>query len=70
MLAGTPVKEGDLLVELNADLLTIQLAQAEAQMAEAVAGIATARVRVDRATKTFDRIEALRGSSSFSRGPV
>ncbi len=68
VLSGTRVNEGDLVVELNADLLTILLAQAESQMAEALAGIATARVRVDRASTAFARVDALRGSSSFSQG--
>lgn len=68
VLAGSRVAAGDLLVELNDDLLTIQVAQSEAQLAEAVAGIETARARVDRARISLDRIEALRGGSSFSQG--
>ncbi len=68
VLAGTRVEAGDLLVELNRELLTILVAQAEAQMAEAAAGIATARVQVDRTDKALARIEALRGSSAFSEG--
>ena len=68
VLAGSRVATGDLLVELNDDLLTIQVAQSEAQLAEAEAGIETARARVDRARIALDRIEALRGGSSFSQG--
>ena len=68
VLAGSRVEAGDLLVELNDDLLTIKVAQSEAQLAEAEAGIETARARVDRARIALDRIEALRGGSSFSRG--
>ena len=68
VLAGTRVAAGDLLVELNDDLLTIQVAQSEAQLAEAAAGIDTARARVDRARIALDRVEALRGGSSFSQG--
>lgn len=68
VLAGTKVAEGDLLVELDRELLEILVAQSEAQMVEAEAGISTARVRIDRAQTTFARIEALRGSSSFSQG--
>jgi RND family efflux transporter MFP subunit len=68
VLAGTRVAKGDLLVELNRDLLSIRAAQSEAQLAEAEARIATARVRVERTRKTLGRIEALRGSSSFSEG--
>ena len=68
VLAGTRVARGDLLVELDRELLEILVAQSEAQMSEAEAGIATARVRLDRARTTFARIDALRGSSSFSQG--
>lgn len=68
VLAGSRVETGDLLVELNDDLLTIQVAQSEAQLSEAQAGIETARARVDRARTSLARIEALRGGSSFSQG--
>ena len=68
VLAGARVQAGDLLVELNDDLLTIQVAQSEAQLAEAAAGIETARARVDRARIALARIEALRGGTSFSQG--
>ena len=68
VLAGARVAKGDLLVELDQDLLSIRAAQSEAQLAEAVARITTARVRVDRTSKTLARIEALRSSSSFSEG--
>ncbi|MEJ8561034.1 efflux RND transporter periplasmic adaptor subunit [Yoonia sp. GPGPB17] len=68
VLAGSSVAEGDLLVELNDDLLKIQVAQSEAQLAEAEAGIETARARVDRTRISLDRIEALRGGSAFSQG--
>lgn len=68
VLAGTRVAKGDRLVELNRDLLAILVAQSEAQMAEAEAGIATARVRVDRTQTVLDRIVALRDSNAFSEG--
>ncbi len=68
VLAGARVETGDLLVELDDELLTIQAAQSEAQLAEAAAGIETARARVDRARIALDRIEALRGATSFSQG--
>jgi RND family efflux transporter MFP subunit len=68
VLAGTRVAEGDPLVDLNRDLLEILVVQSQAQMAEAEAGIATASVRVDRTSNSLARIEALRGSSSFSEG--
>ena len=68
VLAGARVAKGDLLVELNRDLLSIRAAQSEAELAEADARISTARVRVDRTNKILARVEALRGSSSFSEG--
>ncbi|GFE65369.1 efflux RND transporter periplasmic adaptor subunit [Litoreibacter roseus] len=68
VLEGTRVERGDLLVELNEELLAIQVAQAEAQLNEATAGIATARARVGRTTTAFSRIEGLLESSSFSQG--
>ena len=68
VLAGTRVAEGDLLVELNRELLTILVAQSEAQVAEARAGIETARVQLDRTTTVLERVEALRSSNSFSQG--
>jgi RND family efflux transporter MFP subunit len=68
VLAGARVAKGDILVELNKELLEIHAAQSQAQLAEAQARIATARVRVDRTNKTLARVEALRGSSSFSEG--
>jgi RND family efflux transporter MFP subunit len=68
VLAGTRVAQGDLLVELDTELLQILLAQADAQMAEAVASIATAELRVDRTTNVFTRINGLRDSTAFSQG--
>lgn len=68
VLAGTRVAQGDLLVELDTELLKILLAQADAQMIEANAAIATAELRVDRTGTVFARIEALRDSSAFSEG--
>lgn len=68
VLAGDRVEKGDLLVELDRELLEILLAQSEAQLREAEAGIDTARVQVDRTQKAFDRVAALQESSSFSQG--
>lgn len=68
ILEGARVEAGDLLVELDRELLEILVAQSEAQITEAEAGIATAQVRLERAQTTFARIDALRGSSSFSQG--
>ncbi len=68
VLAGSRVAAGDLLVELNEELLEILVAQSEAQLSEAQAGRDTAAVRIDRAEISFARIEALRDSGSFSKG--
>ncbi len=68
VLVGNRVAQGDVLVELNPDLLSIRVAQARAQIAEAEASVITAQVRLESAETVFARIEALRGSSSFSTG--
>lgn len=68
VLVGNRVAEGDVLVELNPDLLSIRLAQAHAQVAEAEASVSTAQVRLESAETVFGRIDALRGSTSFSAG--
>ena len=68
VLAGSTVQEGDLLLELNRDLLSIQVRQARARLSEAEASVDTAEVRLDSARISFDRIDALRASSSFSQG--
>ncbi|GFE50453.1 multidrug transporter [Roseobacter cerasinus] len=66
VLEGVAVSEGDLLAELDTELLEIVARQSEAGLAEAQAGIGTARSRVDRAANAFARIEGLRGTTSFS----
>lgn len=68
VLVGGEVHKGDVLVELNRDLLSIRVRQARAQIAEAQASVATGEVRLASARTTFDRIDALRDSTSFSQG--
>ncbi|WP_050930388.1 efflux RND transporter periplasmic adaptor subunit [Aestuariivita boseongensis] len=68
VLDGSTVAMGDPLIDLDDELLRIQLAQSEAELAVAQASIATAEVRLDRAETTFARIEALRDSATFSQG--
>lgn len=68
VLAGSTVQQGDLLVELNRDLLSIRVRQARAQIAEAEASVTTGEVRLASAQTTFERINALRSSASFSQG--
>lgn len=66
VLEGVAVSEGDILAELDTELLEILARQSEAGLAEARAGIATAEAQVDRTTKALARIEGLRGTTSFS----
>lgn len=68
VLAGSLVQEGDVLVELNRDLLSIRVRQARAQIVEAEASVTTADVRLLSAQNSFERINALRNSASFSQG--
>ena len=68
VLAGKSVEQGDILVELNRELLAIRVSQARAQIAEAEASVETGLVRVSSAQTTFNRVEALRNSASFSQG--
>ncbi len=65
---GDTVQTGDLLVELNRDLLEIRVSQSRAQIAETQAGSATAQARLTRSELVFDRIKALRETSTFSQG--
>ncbi|WP_299861134.1 efflux RND transporter periplasmic adaptor subunit [uncultured Roseobacter sp.] len=66
VLEGVTVAQGDILAELDTELLEILARQADAGLSEARAGIATAKSRVDRTTKSLARIEGLRGTTSFS----
>lgn len=66
VLVGTQVEEGDLLVELNRELLEIVVAQSEAQLVEAKASVEAARTRVDQTASVFTRFESLRDSAAFS----
>ena len=68
MLSGDRVEQGDVLLELNAELLSIRLTQSQAQFVEAQAGTRTAAARLERARVSFDRVEALRDTTSFSQG--
>ncbi|MEM6889306.1 MAG: efflux RND transporter periplasmic adaptor subunit [Pseudomonadota bacterium] len=66
VLEGSAVEEGDVLVELDTELLEILARQAEARRDEAAAGIATAESNLDRSTNNLARIEGLRDTTSFS----
>ncbi|PTX54516.1 RND family efflux transporter MFP subunit [Litoreibacter ponti] len=68
VLAGTQVAEGDVLVELNQELLTIQVRQARARISEAQASVATSEALLNSRQVSFERVSALRDSASFSQG--
>ena len=67
-LTGAEVSAGEVLVELNRELLEIRVQQARAQIAVAEASLETVRTRLSSAQTSFDRVEALRGSTAFSQG--
>ena len=66
VLEGAVVQKGDLLVQLDTELLEILARQAEARMSEARAGITIAESSLARATNALARIEGLRDTASFS----
>ncbi len=68
VLEGVSVPKGGLLVTLDTELAQIELRQAEARLAEARAGVTTADARLDRLSAALQRIERLRGTTSFSQG--
>ena len=74
---GDTVKRGALLVEMNAEDITQQLAVAEADLSIAKASlqrneaeIAAAKATLDYARVTFERMEALRQTNSVSQTDV
>lgn len=74
---GDTVKRGELLVEMNAEDITQQLAVAEADLAIAKASIqrteaeiSAARATLDYAKVTFERMDNLRQSNSVSQTDV
>lgn len=66
ILEGAVVDKGDLLVQLDTELLEILARQAEARLSEARAGITIAESSLARATNALGRIEGLRDTASFS----
>lgn len=68
VLVGDQVEPGDVLAILDRQLLGIELAQAEASLAESEAGIEVAQARVVRTQDVFTRVDALSGTAAFSEG--
>lgn len=66
VLEGAVVEKGDLLVQLDTELLEILARQAEARLSEARAGITIAESSLARARNALARIEGLRDTASFS----
>lgn len=66
VLEGAVVEKGDLLVQMDTELLDILARQAEARLSEARAGITIAESSLARATNALARIEGLRDTASFS----
>ncbi|WP_147126012.1 efflux RND transporter periplasmic adaptor subunit [Shimia ponticola] len=60
---GDRVAEGDILAEINGELLRIQMAQAEANLAVAEASADTAAIAASNAETAYNRAENLRASS-------
>lgn len=67
---GDRVSEGDILARLDTELLQIEMAQAEAQIAIAEAGIEVSAARLDRAEKAFRRAETLRQNSTIAEAQL
>ena len=68
VLAGVMVREGEELVTLDTELAEIELRQAVARLAEAIAGVETAAARQNRLNDALRRIERLRETAAFSQG--
>ncbi|MFY0691731.1 MAG: efflux RND transporter periplasmic adaptor subunit [Paracoccaceae bacterium] len=60
---GDRVAEGDILAEIDRELLEIQVARAEADLTVAKASAATAETQVENARTAFERASSLRANS-------
>ena len=60
---GDRVAEGDVLAEIDGELLSLEVARAEAELAVAKAAAATAQTAVDNAQTAYARAETLRANS-------
>lgn len=65
---GSRVAEGDPLISLDTELLTITREGAEAAFTEAEAGVEAARAGFEATQNAFERMDGLRGSAAYSRG--
>ncbi len=65
---GDFIEAGAPLVMLDTELLSILLRRADAEVSVAEAGLGVAQARAESARLTFNRIDALRDTASFSGG--
>lgn len=63
---GSRVAAGDVLAQLDTELLGIELDRAETELAIAEAGVLVAQAGLDRADKAFRRAETLRAGANIS----
>ena len=67
---GDRVAKGDVLARFDTQLLEIEMTQARAEEAVALAGLEVAEVRMDVARRGFERANALRTSATISEGQL
>ena len=65
---GTHVKQGDVLVRLDTELLEIELQRARATFEQAEAGVRAAAATLETAQNVYTRTANLRGSAAYSQG--
>ena len=62
---GAQVTAGQILAQLDTELLSLQIGQAEAEAGIAAAGVGVAEARVDRAERALRRAETLRENANI-----
>lgn len=70
VLPGDQVMTGDILASFDTELLTIELAQAQAEAEVARAGLGVAEARLTLARQGFERADALRDRAAISEGQL
>ena len=67
---GAQVTAGQILAQLDTELLSLQIGQAEAEAGIAAAGVGVAEARVDRAERALRRAETLRENANISQAQL